>query len=169
MNTIGWQHAKVKSTKRNPPQKSVLKCHNAKGYTFKIWKSYPALCLRPFGSDFWGGLKQQAKQNKCCSNLRHLYSKINVGERTFLPNWGSEEDFLDIMRLLTFQFDRETGERGSTRCHFWIWVYETLRHKKTDPWDNVLSTLAAWCIGMMNAGLLLVRLDNTVFSLVNLE
>ena len=36
MNTIGWQHAKVKSTKRNPPQKSVPKCHNAKGYTFKI-------------------------------------------------------------------------------------------------------------------------------------
>ena len=36
MNTIGWQHAKVKSTKRNPPQKFVPKCHNAKGYTFKI-------------------------------------------------------------------------------------------------------------------------------------
>ena len=29
MSTIGWQHAKVKSTKRNPPQKSIPKCHNA--------------------------------------------------------------------------------------------------------------------------------------------
>ena len=54
MNTIGWQHAKVKSTKRNPPQKSVPKCHNAKGYTFKIWKSYHIdICQPKFGLYSW--------------------------------------------------------------------------------------------------------------------
>jgi len=53
MNTIGWQHAKVKSTKRNPPQKSVPKCHNAKGYTFTgfipRWIEQKKLLILGFG------------------------------------------------------------------------------------------------------------------------
>ena len=54
MNTIGWQHAKVKSTKRNPPQKSFPKCHNAQGFTYKIWKSYHIdICQPKFGLYSW--------------------------------------------------------------------------------------------------------------------
>jgi hypothetical protein len=36
MNTIGWQHAKVKSAKRNPPKNPSQSAMMEKGYTFKI-------------------------------------------------------------------------------------------------------------------------------------